>query len=154
MYLAISINNFCRYTNYFRIKYKKAMENGKKVTLYLCGGEYINKNQREILNSIMELLKKSENGEVLSLNKYFPQSIIIDSNSGVLYSPSIASAYVASVKKTLDSAGLIDIGLGLGTAAMRYTPLLAEQIEKLRLAKVGRWMSVDEFEKMLETGKV
>ncbi|MBC1568021.1 hypothetical protein HCJ20_03725 [Listeria sp. FSL L7-1425] len=51
------------------------------------------------------------------------------------------------MKKTLDSAGLIDIGLGLGTAAMRYTPLLAEQIEKLRLAKVGRWMSVDEFEK-------
>ncbi|EAG7396049.1 hypothetical protein BLH43_15590, partial [Listeria monocytogenes] len=71
-------------------------------------------------------------------------------SGGVLRS----SAYVASVKKTLDSAELIDIGLGLGTAAMRYTPLLAEQIEKLRLAKVGRWMSVDEFEKMLETGKV
>lgn len=67
-------------------------------------------------------------------------------SGGVLRS----SAYVASVKKTLDSAELIDIGLGLGTAAMRYTPLLAEQIEKLRLAKVGRWMSVDEFEKCLK----
>ncbi|EHC6021747.1 hypothetical protein JR532_002894, partial [Listeria monocytogenes serotype 1/2a] len=87
--IIIPLITFADIPTILELSIKKAMENGKKVTLYLCGGEYINKNQREILNSIIELLKKSKNGEVLSLREYFPQSIITDSNSGVLYLPSI-----------------------------------------------------------------
>lgn len=154
------------FEDYTVLAYTYVNDQGETVTMWLLekdGKRIENKELQDFLEKhgqeLDPLLYTNLSGEELERRvndswkdgvNYLTGQKVSGFSGGVLRS----SAYVASVKKTLDSAGLIDIGLGLGTAAMRYTPLLAEQIEKLRLAKVGRWMSVDEFEKMLETGKV
>lgn len=68
---------------------KKLLERKKRVNLYLCGLEFIDKFQRMRIQGIIKLLRKSRFGKVYSLNEYCPQTIIKDEKSSITYEPSI-----------------------------------------------------------------
>ncbi|MBM5721781.1 hypothetical protein D8X92_13890 [Listeria ivanovii] len=156
------------FEDYTLFAYTYVNDQGETVTMWLLekdGKRASNKelqdfleNHGQELNPILytelsgEELERKVNDSWKDGVNYLNGQKVSGASAGILKS----SAYVASMKDTMDDAGLTDMtmSLGFGIAAARNKQILAKKMEKMKLAKVGRWMSSVEYKKMKKTGKV
>ncbi len=156
------------FEDYTLFAYTYVNDKGKNVTMWLIeknGKRVENKELQDFLEkngqdlppiSYTELsgedLERKVNDSWKEGENYLTGQKVTGASGGVLRT----SAYIASGKDVMDDTGLTDMALsaGFGIAAARNKQILAKELERIRLAKVGRWMSSVEYEKMKNTGKV